>query len=185
MVSLDDLAPPASPRRCGRRPGRRTRTRRRGCRRSRARAGRRAPAIGTWSRVFSRSSLYGVRQHAEAGLVEPVEEHGAGLGRVDHQLLVVVVHGRLGRRHHARAHLHALGAEHERGRHRSGRRRCRPRRSPGTSTLRAHQRQQHHRRDVAAALEAAALAALGDDAVDARVDRLQRRRAGWARRGTR
>ena len=46
------------------------------------------------------------------------------------ELLVVVVHRRLRRRDHARAHLHALGAEHERGRHRCGRRRCHRRRSP-------------------------------------------------------
>ena len=45
----------------------------------------------------------------------------------------------------------------------------------GTSTLRAHQRQQHHRGHVARVLEAAALAALDDQAVDAGVDRLQRR----------
>jgi hypothetical protein len=40
--------------------------------------------------------------------------------------------------------------------------------------LRAHERQQHHRGHVARVLEAAALAALDDEAVDAGLDRLQR-----------
>ena len=51
--------------------------------------------------------------------------------------------------------------------------------------LRADERQQHHGRDVARVLEAAALAALDDEAVDAGVDRLQRGRAASARRGRR
>ena len=82
-----------------------------------------------------------------------------------------------------RAHLHALGAERERGRHR-----------PAVADaaggdhrhvdLRADERQQHHRGDVARVLEPAALAAFDDEPVDAGVDRLQRGRAAWARRGT-
>ena len=85
------------------------------------------------------------------------------------------VHRALGRGDHARAHLHALGAQGEGrghgaavddaagGDHRH-------------ADLRADQRQQHHRRHLARVLEAAALAALDDQAVDAGVDRLQRRR---------
>ena len=46
-----------------------------------------------------------------------VEEQRVGLGGVDDGLLPVVVHRRLGGRHHPRAHLHALGAERERGGH--------------------------------------------------------------------
>ena len=45
----------------------------------------------------------------------------------------------------------------------------------GTSTRDPHERQQHHRRHRRRALEAAALAALDDQAVDAGVDRLERR----------
>ena len=51
--------------------------------------------------------------------------------------------------------------------------------------LRHDQRQQHHRRHRPRALEAAALAALDDEAVDAGVDRLQRAGQVRARRGRR
>ena len=76
----------------------------------------------------SSASVRSVRSARSAGGVALVEEHRVGLGGVDDRLLPVVVHRRLGGRHHAGAHLHALGAERERGRHRARRRRCRRRR---------------------------------------------------------
>ncbi len=102
----------------------------------------------------------------------------------DDRVLPVLVHGRLGRRHHARAHLHALGAEREGRRHRSAVADAAGRDDRHVD-LRADQRQQHHGRDVARVLEAAALAAFDHEPVDAGVDRLQRRRAASARRGRR
>jgi hypothetical protein len=89
-----------------------------------------------------------VRSARSAGEGEPVQEHGVGLGGTDDRLLPVVVHRRLRCRHHARAHLHTLGTERERGGHR-----CAVGDAAGGDDrhvdLRAHERQQHHRRHVA------------------------------------
>ena len=115
-------------------------------------------------------------QRPQAGLRVLVEEHGVGLGRGDDRLLPVVVDRRLGGRHHARAHLHALGAERERGGHRR----------PVDEAARGDDRHVDLRRPRAAAapsstraraLEPAALATFDDQPVDARVDRLERGRA--------
>ena len=103
----------------------------------------------------------------------PVEEHGAGLGRVDDRVLPVLVHGRLDGGHHAGAHLHALGAERERGGHRAPVDEA----AGGDDRhvdLRRDERQQHHGRHVLRVLEPAALGALDHQPVDAGVDRLQR-----------
>ena len=113
-------------------------------------------------------------QGPQGGGVAVVQEEGVGLGGGDDRLLPVVVDRRLQRRHHAGAHLHALGAEGEGGRHR------RPVDDAAGGDdrhvdARADEGQQHHRRHGRRALEAAALAALDDEPVDAGVDRLQRR----------
>ena len=103
-----------------------------------------------------------------------VQEHGVGLGGVDDRLLPVVVDRRLERRDHPRAHLDALGAERERGRHRA------PSVMPpaamiGTSTASTDERQAAPSSTPGRALEAATFAAFDHQAVNARIDRLHRR----------
>jgi hypothetical protein len=113
-------------------------------------------------------------QHPVAGLVEAVEHDGAGLGRVHHELLVVLVDGRLRRCQESCAHLNPFGAKRERGGHRT------PVGDPAGSDHRdvyagTHKRDQDHRGDIARRFEPAALTPFGNDPVDARGHGLQGR----------
>ena len=111
-------------------------------------------------------------QGAQRRPAEAVEHDRVGLGRRHDGVLPVVVHRRLGGRHHPGPHLHTGRAERERGRHRpsvadaSG---CDDR----EVNPRCDQRDEHHRAHLTRVLEAAAFAALDHESIDSGINGLQ------------
>ena len=109
--------------------------------------------------------------------MEPIEVHRVRFLRRHDGVLPVLVHRRFRRRHHARSHLHRLGAQGQ-GRGHGGTVGEAASGDDGQISAGPHQGEKHQGGDVLRILKPPALRALHHQAVDAGVDGLQGRVQG-------